>query len=97
MCHFDEKYWKSPLVFNPKRFLDGESKEAQKNSYFPFGYGPRRCPGDKFALAEICITLVSFLQNFKSWELKKGWVPTIDAISLVTRFKNGLPLKFIPN
>ncbi|XP_033099556.1 cytochrome P450 2U1-like, partial [Anneissia japonica] len=48
--HHDERYWEHPDRFNPDRFLDSDGQlDINKDSYFPFGLGKRRCPGEGFA------------------------------------------------
>ena len=37
--HFD--FWKNPFSFNPERFLPENNKNIVKNTYIPFGLGPR--------------------------------------------------------
>lgn len=41
--------------FNPSRFIDdaGKIKEMKDYMYFPFGFYPRRCIGQKFAMLEV--------------------------------------------
>ncbi len=41
--------------FNPSRFIDdnGKIKEFKDYMYFPFGFYPRRCIGQKFAMLEV--------------------------------------------
>ncbi|CAG9806321.1 unnamed protein product [Chironomus riparius] len=41
--HYDEKYWKNPMKFDPERFTVEETAKRQPQCYFPFGEGPRNC------------------------------------------------------
>jgi cytochrome P450 len=51
--------------FNPGRFLKiKESGESLEGRFMPFGYGPRSCPGFKFAPLTIKIYLVLLLHRY---------------------------------
>lgn len=46
----DEKYWKSPKTFDPKRFLEHKaSGDASSWAFKPFGVGNRLCPASRYS------------------------------------------------
>ncbi|XP_043480613.1 cytochrome P450 9e2-like [Leptopilina heterotoma] len=62
--HHDEKYFPDPEKFDPERFNDENKDKINPYAYIPFGVGPRKCIGNRFALMEIKILFVHLLQNF---------------------------------
>ena len=63
--HRDAKFWNDPLEFNPERWETQSVKEAtQKNIYFPFGGGVRRCIGESFAWAEGILLLSTIARKW---------------------------------
>lgn len=61
--HHNPTYWDDPFRFNPDRFASYNFKH--KFQYLPFGGGPRFCIGNNFALFEMTILLVQFVQKFQ--------------------------------
>ena len=57
---------KTVQEFQPERFLDGPAGPSSRHpyAYIPFGVGPRKCIGHKFAMEEGVITLVRLMQQF---------------------------------
>lgn len=63
--HRDERHYPQPEVFRPERFIEGSAEAANRhpNAYLPFGIGPRKCIGYKFALEEAVIALVQLFRT----------------------------------
>ncbi len=62
--HRDARFWPQPLKFIPERFTPEAIKSRPKNSYLPFGAGPRMCIGNNFAIMELQVVLAMIIQNF---------------------------------
>ncbi len=66
VMHRDARFWDDPLAFNPERWESQSVKEAgQRNTYFPFGGGIRRCIGESFAWAEGIMLLATLARKWK--------------------------------
>ncbi|ONK61752.1 uncharacterized protein A4U43_C08F33210 [Asparagus officinalis] len=65
--HHDPNLW-GPDVneFKPERFAKGVSSACKHpHLYMPFGFGPRTCLGQNFAMVELKIVLALILMRFK--------------------------------
>ncbi|CAL4948595.1 unnamed protein product [Urochloa decumbens] len=72
--HHDPDLWgKDVNEFRPERFIDGISQASKDAPAFvPFGWGPRKCIGQNFALVEAKIALSTILQRF-SFDLSPSY------------------------
>jgi cytochrome P450 len=81
VAHRDPRFWENAGEFIPERWEAQSVKEAgQKNIYFPFGGGIRRCIGEGFAWTEGILLLATLARkwNFSLMpEQKIGLMPLI--------------------
>lgn len=91
VLHRDPEYYDDPLAFRPERWSDDFEQELPAFAYFPFGGGPRRCIGDRFAMMEARLVLATMLQE---WSVES----TVDELSFapsITLRPDG-PVEMIP-
>lgn len=75
MIHRKPEIWgEDAAIFRPERFAEGVLKAANGQAAFmPFGWGPRICIGQNFAIMEAKIFLATLLQTF-TWEFSPEYV-----------------------
>ncbi|WP_435364666.1 cytochrome P450 [Haloarchaeobius sp. DYHT-AS-18] len=64
VIHRDGRFYDDPLSFRPERWTDEFKRSLPKFAYFPFGGGPRRCIGDRFAMLEARLVLATIAQEW---------------------------------
>jgi cytochrome P450 len=70
--HRDPRFYQQPEQFRPERWLSPEISALPRFAYFPFGGGPRICPGAHFSLVEAKVVLAMLLPRFSFDLLHKG-------------------------
>lgn len=60
--HRDPRYWDKPDTFLPSRFLDVKANNI--DAFLPFGLGPRRCVGSKYAEYILKLFMLNYLGSF---------------------------------
>ncbi|XP_060084495.1 probable cytochrome P450 49a1 isoform X2 [Ylistrum balloti] len=62
----DEKYFPEQDQFIPERWIRGDTKtDVNPFAHLPFGFGPRKCIGQRFAEQEIYICTAKLLRNYR--------------------------------
>jgi len=91
--HRDPRFFPEPERFDPERFSPERRESRPRNAYFPFGAGPRKCIGERFALMEAVLVLATIGQR---WRLGVDDTlrPEIDP-KITLRPRGGMPLVVI--
>lgn len=92
VLHRDARFWDDPLEFRPDRWATHNVKEAsQKNIYFPFGGGVRRCIGEGFAWTEGILLVATIAKRWRL-ELEPGQQIAVDP-KITLRPKFGMRMR----
>ncbi|KMQ88919.1 cytochrome p450 9e2-like protein [Lasius niger] len=75
--HHDPKYYPNPDKFDPERFSEENKDNIVPYTYLPFGHGPRKCIGNRFALMETKILVTHLLQKFILKRTEKTVEPVV--------------------
>lgn len=79
----DARRFSAPREFRPERWIDGARAGCpvhDTRAYFPFGGGPRFCPGRNLALLEVKAGLSMAVRNFE-FERPEGAPPPQERLS----------------
>lgn len=61
----DARFFPNPEAFEPERFAKERVAAMPKNTYLPFGAGPRACIGRAFAMTEARLILATLAQRHR--------------------------------
>lgn len=64
LTHRLPSLWPDPERFDPERFRPEHSAARPRHAYLPFGFGPRACIGQHFALQEMVLAVAAIAQKF---------------------------------
>ncbi|GGL35454.1 cytochrome P450 [Halarchaeum grantii] len=65
VVHRDPRWYDDPTEFRPGRWTGEFEADLPKFAYFPFGGGPRRCIGDRFAMQEARLALATIVRDWR--------------------------------
>ena len=86
VLHRDPRYFPDPERFRPERWLDGSTASLPKYVYIPFGGGPRVCIGERFAMMEAVLALVTIVRR---WRLEMAGPDPVPFPSITLRPEGG--------
>lgn len=61
----NSKWWPNPEKFDPERFTPTAIEQRTKNSYLPFGLGPRSCIAEDFSMMEMSFIVANFCSRYR--------------------------------
>ena len=83
--------WDAPHEFNPRREFPSQPGDIGTVGYLPFGWGPRRCLGARFATIEARITLAVLCSRWR-FTYEQAHQPTASVLPAL-RVDGPLPLR----
>jgi cytochrome P450 len=71
VVHHDPRFFEDPEAFVPDRWTPDFEEDLPRFAYFPFGGGPRRCIGERFAMLEATLVVARIAQQYRFELLSK--------------------------
>jgi SAM-dependent methyltransferase len=91
LVHRDPRHFAHPSSFDPSRWEPEEEAARPRYASFPFGGGPRQCPGADFALLEARLLLATIVSR---WQIEESPdKPARPAFLLVLRPRPGFDVR----
>ena len=91
VVHRDPRWYENPEQFLPERWEGDLLKKLPRFAYFPFGFGPRQCIGNSFALMEANLVLATLAQRYRFTVLPNQTLEPLASITL--RPRHGLQVR----
>lgn len=86
IVHRDPRWYPNPEEFLPERWETDLLKAIPRFAYFPFGYGPRQCIGNSFALMEATLVLATIAQRLRFTLIPGHQVTPLASLTLRPRY-----------
>ena len=81
ILHRSSRWFPEPERFDPSRWAPGFRESLPGMCYFPFGRGPRACPGEAFAMVEARLLLATL---FRDWTVRAVPGPPVGTSSSIS-------------
>jgi cytochrome P450 len=81
ILHHSARWFPEPERFDPSRWTPEFRESLPGMCYFPFGRGPRACPGEAFAMAEARLLLATL---FRDWTVRAVPGPPVGTSSSIS-------------
>lgn len=94
VVHHDSRFFEDPQAFHPRRWTPEFEEQLPQFAYFPFGGGPRRCIGERFAMLEATLVVATIAQQYRL-ELLSDRELTLKP-SVTTRSKDPILVRPVP-
>ncbi|MFI6999306.1 cytochrome P450 [Nocardia sp. NPDC050175] len=78
MLHHDRRVFENPDLFDPMRWAPERAKLRPHDAAIPFGLGPRKCPGDIFAMTELMVYVATIAAQ---WEFHPRHGATVHPVT----------------
>jgi cytochrome P450 len=86
LIHHRADIFEDPERFDPDRWDVNPDQRPARDGFIPFGAGPRRCIGDRFAMATTTLTLATIVARWRLLSVAKR--PVRPALSAALRPRN---------
>ncbi|RIA86249.1 cytochrome P450 [Glomus cerebriforme] len=94
LYHENPNFHSQPEKFDPTRFSPDKIKDIKPNTYCPFGFGARICPGDRIAMVDMKMLVCLILQKFNV-ELAMKLEDIVKEERFVVMAKNDVLIKLV--
>jgi cytochrome P450 len=74
--HRDARWHPEPRAFRPERWTPAYEAALPVGAYLPFGLGPRKCIGTRFAMIEAVLLLAGIVRTF-DWSSVDDTLPPL--------------------